>query len=263
MKRIATILFTIVLVAGMFVLLGFIRNEHGNAVCRNLRISIDYRSSDTLITKGEIEKLLISRFDTLQGKNVQTSHLSKIRETVANIPYVETCDVDFLLNGTLRIRARQRVPVLRVMTGGQSWFIDTRGVVMPRHLHHSARVPVADGHLGQTGMLKTANNLQALADTNHVFASGRLNQLIVLANYIYHHESLKSMIEQIHVDRRGEFELFANVGNQRILFGDAQNMEDKFEKLLIFYRSGPSLNRINHYKTIDLKFNNQVVCSKR
>jgi len=263
MKRIATVIFTVVLLAGMVVLLGFIRKEHSNAICRGVRISVDYRSSDILITSDEIRDLLLSRFDTLEGAVIQPGHLSKIRKAVAGIPYIETCDVDFMLNGTLRIRARQREPMLRIMSAGNSWFVDTRGVVMPRNHVHSARVPVAGGHLGHTGVLKTGNNLQALADTNAAFARAGINQLIRLAHFIYHHDELSMMIEQMHVDPQGDIELFSNVGNQRIIFGKAENIEEKFSKLLIFYREGPSLNRLNQYKTINLKYNNQVVCSKR
>jgi cell division protein FtsQ len=261
MKRIITISFTVVLLAGMIVLLGFIRNEHSNAVCRGIRVSIDYRSNDTLVSSNEVEQLINAKFDTLKGKRIEAEKLANIMKTISGIPYVESCDVDFLLNGILRIRARQRVPVLRVMVGSNSWFIDKEGIVMPRHRTFSARVPIASGHLGQTSVLKNGNNLQALADTNTVFARGRLNQALKLAQFIHHDNLLNSMVEQIYVNPQGEIELFTHVGNQRILFGDAENIEDKFNRLIIFYRAGPSVTGLDQYKTINLKYNNQVVCS--
>lgn len=262
MKRILTISFTIVLLAGMFVLLGFIRNEHSNAVCRNIRISVEYNSNDTLVCHEEIHKLITSRFDTLEGRALNGNQLLKAKEVISAIPYIESSDVDFLLNGTLRIRAKQRLPVLRIIANGKSWFIDEKGVAMPRHHSFSARVPVASGNLGHTGVLKNGNDLRALADTNTSFAKGRLNQVITLANYIHNDKRLSSMVEQIYVNTNGEIELFTYVGNQRIIFGEAENIEEKFNKLLIFYRSGPTLSGLNKYKTIDLKYNNQVVCSK-
>jgi len=262
MKRILTISFTIVLLSGMFVLLGFIRNEHSNAVCRNIRISVEYSTNDTLVCHEEINKLITARFDTLEGMVLKGSHLLKAKEVISAIPYIENCDVDFLLNGTLRIRAKQRAPMLRIIAGGQSWYIDDKGVAMPRHQSFSARVPVASGNLGRTGVLKTGNDLRALADTNTSFAKGNLNQVITLAKFIHNDKRLSSMVEQIYVNTNEEIELFTYVGNQRIIFGEAENIEEKFNKLLIFYRSGPTLSGLNKYKTINLKYNNQVVCSK-
>lgn len=262
MKRIINISFTYILLAVMFTLLGFIRQEHRNAKYRGIKISIRYSTNDTLVSSHELEQLIISKFDTLHGKVIQAKHLSEIKQTIASIPYIENCDVDFLLNGILRIRAKQRVPVIRFMAGNQSWFVDKQSLVMPRHHAHSARVPVASGYLGQTGVLKTGNNLHLLADTNAVFAKGRLNQVLKLAQYIHHDNLLNSMIEQIYVDQQGEIELFTSVGNQRILFGKAEKIEEKFNKLLIFYRLGPTVTGLNRYKTINLKYKNQVVCSK-
>lgn len=262
MKRIINLSFNFALLAGIFVLLGFMRNEHGTAICSNIRVSVDYHKSDTLISSDEIYNMIQSKFDTLQGQNIQLSQLSEIKQSISAIPYILKADVDFPLNGTLRIRASQRIPIVKIMAGSQSWYIDQLGVVMPRHKSFSARVPVASGHLGQTAALKTGNNLQTLADTNAVFTGSRINQVLMMAKFIHNDKLLSSLIEQIYLNPEGSIELFTYVGGQRILFGKAEDFEEKFSKLLTFYRSGPVLKGINKYRTIDLKYNNQVVCSK-
>jgi cell division protein FtsQ len=262
MKHILTISFTLLLLAGMFVLLGFIRQEHSHAYCNSIKVSIEYTSTDTLVCKDEIRNLLISEFDTLEGKALTVSNLARIRNSITSIVYIEDCDVDFLLNGDLRIRAKQRIPILRLNTGGQTWFIDDQGMVMPRHPYYSAMVPVASGHLTHTSMLKPGNDLRALADTNKVFATSMLNQLIKVAHHVYHDDNLKGLIEQIYVNPDGEIELYTYVGSHRILFGKADNLAHKFNNLLQFYRSAPSATGLSQYKTINLKYSGQVVCSK-
>lgn len=262
MKRIITISFTLLLLAGMFVSLGFIRQEHSPALCNSIKVSIEYASTDTLICKDDIRNLLISEFDTLEGKALTARNLSKIRNSISGIAYIEDCDVDFLLNGDLRIRANQRIPIVRLNTGSETWFIDDQGIVMPRHPYYSAMVPVAGGYLGHTGMLKSGNDLRALADTSKVFAASMLNQLIDLAHFVYHDNILRGMIEQIYVNPAGEIELYTYVGSHRILFGKADNLAHKFNNLIQFYRSSPSVTGLNQYKTINLKYSGQVVCSK-
>jgi cell division protein FtsQ len=48
------------------------------------------------------------------------------------------------------------------------------------------------------------------------------------------------------------------------VFGDAKDFEEKFEKLKTFYTEG--LNKTdgwNKYSTINIKYKNQVVCTKK
>lgn len=262
MKRILTISFTLLLFAGMFVLLGFIRQEHNEAVCNDIKITIEYRNSDTLVSKEEIRELLVNKYDDLVGRVLTPFKLAGIMETVTAIPYIDYCDVDFMLNGALRIRARQRIPILRIVDGPQSWYIDDQGTVMPRHQHFSARVPVASGNLQHTTQLKTGNNLIKLADSSLVFAEGSLSQVVKMACYIHSQELVNSLVEQIYVNAQNEIELFTYVGSQRIVFGKAENIEDKFNRLITFYKAGPAVTGLDQYKTINLKYNHQVVCLK-
>lgn len=262
MTRILTISSVVILAAGILIALGFIRKDHNHSACSNIRISINYQNSDTLISSDEIMQMLISGFDTIEGRVLQPKDIAGMKNLIAANPYIAYCDVDFMLNGALRIRATQRTPILRITNGSQAWFVDDKAVVMPRHNSFSARVTVAGGHLDHTRVLKAGNDLQALADTNAAFASGNLYELITLAKYIHNHQLLNRMVEQIYVNASGEFELFTIVGRQRILFGRVDDMEEKFNKLLIFYQAGPSVNGLNQYRTINLKYNNQVVCSK-
>jgi len=262
MKRILTMIFTLLLFAGIFVLLGFIRQEHHKALCTEIWIAIHYRTGDTLVNEEAIRELLAKNFGQLEGSTMNRFKLADIIETVTAIPYIEYCDVDFMLNGTLRIRTKQRVPILRVLTQNQSWYIDEQGVVMPRHNHLSARVPVASGNIQHVSQLKTGNNLIKLADKSEVFAEGSLSQLLKLARYIQGEPLVNSLVEQIYVNAQGEFELFTHVGSQRILFGNAENKESKFNRLITFYKAGPAITGLHQYKTINLKYNQQVVCSK-
>ncbi|RLD54531.1 MAG: cell division protein FtsQ, partial [Bacteroidetes bacterium] len=84
-----------------------------------------------------------------------------------------------------------------------------------------------------------------------------------LAFYINDDEFLKAQIEQIYVTESKEFELIPKVGRQLILFGGIENMEKKFNNLIAFYKKGMKNNGWTKYKTINLKFENQVVCAKK
>ena len=48
-----------------------------------------------------------------------------------------------------------------------------------------------------------------------------------------------------------------------IVIGEVYNLESKFNKLMLFYEEGLSKTGWNEYKTINLKYKDQVVCTKR
>jgi cell division protein FtsQ len=83
-----------------------------------------------------------------------------------------------------------------------------------------------------------------------------------MALYVDKDPFLKAFIEQIFVRADNELVLIPKVGNAYIIFGDTKNLEVKFEKLLVFCKEG--LNRIgwNKYRSIDLRFEGQVICKK-
>jgi cell division protein FtsQ len=89
-----------------------------------------------------------------------------------------------------------------------------------------------------------------------------LKGLIKIATYVDKDAFWKAQIEQIFVSNEAELVLVPKFGNHTILFGKVDDMEIKFEKLLVFYRE--ALNRLgwNKYKVIDIRFNNQVVAKK-
>ena len=71
------------------------------------------------------------------------------------------------------------------------------------------------------------------------------------------------MIEQIYVNQYEEFTLIPKVGRQKIIFGKYEDVEDKFNRLELFYAEGMSREGWQKYKTINLKYRRQVVCEKR
>ena len=59
-----------------------------------------------------------------------------------------------------------------------------------------------------------------------------------------------------------EVDLIPRSGNFRVRFGRLENEEEKFDKLLNFYRRGLTKVGWDTYRTIDVRFGDQVVCHK-
>jgi cell division protein FtsQ len=93
----------------------------------------------------------------------------------------------------------------------------------------------------------------------------------MLADFIRHHEFWNAQVQQVFVNASGEMELIPRVGNHTIVLGDLEGgqagyekeMEEKFNKLFLFYREGLSKQGWDKYNTINLTFKDQIVCTKK
>jgi cell division protein FtsQ len=61
------------------------------------------------------------------------------------------------------------------------------------------------------------------------------------------------------VNQDHEIELIPRVGNNRILLGNADDLEAKFHNLMVFYKQAIPQVGWDRYKIINIKYANQVV----
>jgi len=87
--------------------------------------------------------------------------------------------------------------------------------------------------------------------------------ILELGKKIHGDEFWGSQIVQIYLNRQGKFELIPRVGAHLILLGDITELDNKFEKLEVLYKKAFPVEGWNNYERIDLRYKNQVVCTKR
>ena len=253
----------IILAAGLFTLLGFSFVEHNERTCKDFTINIDYGSADILLTKNDIYDLVKKTGHLLQGERIKYINCEKIESSIRRQPYVAAADVHLTIGRTAEINVVQRQPILRIFNEkGESFYLDATGQLLPLNPDFSARVLIANGHIPES-YSKTINYLQdSIRQKDSLINKSVMINLYELGLFIMKDRFLKMLIEEIYVDRNGEFELIPKLGNQIILFGSAENMEDKFERLLVFYKKGLSIKGWQRYNVINIKFRNQIICSK-
>jgi cell division protein FtsQ len=249
--------------AGLFTLLGFTTAEHNRLRCTRYSINIDYGSADVLVTKEDVYGIIKRTGNLLKGEKYGSVDAERIEKVLRKQPYIAKADVYVTLDGEAIIDVVQRQPVLRIFNkSNESFYLDGTGHLLPLNPNFSARVIVASGYIPETYV----HNINYTADTvklnDSLQFNSVMNNLYRLSLYIQKDKFLKALIDQIYVDPAGEFELIPRIGNQVILFGNAEDMDDKFEKLMVFYRKGLSKTGWNKYKIINIKYKNQVVATK-
>lgn len=261
--KILYILMWVVLAAGLVALLGYTIEEHTYTICKKVIIQIDYGKSDTLISQRDILDILKQTGNRLKGQSIGYINFEKIEKELGKQSYLAHTEVYNFLDGVVEIDIVQRQPILRIFNQkNESYYLDANGNVLPINPAFSARVLVANGYIREP-YIKNINYTQdSIRKKDSIFYHSTIINLYKVARYIMSNKFLKAQIEQVYVDKTGEFELFPRVGNHIIVFGNAEDIEKKFERLVIFYKNGLSKTGWNKYNVINIQYQNQVVCSK-
>ncbi len=261
--KILQITFWILLVAGTGVVVGFAEVEQYSRPCRQVVITVDYGAADVLITKREVDSIVLKTAGMLKGKPLGYINTASIEAVIRKHSYVAGVKVFENNEGNLYIQVRQREPLLRIINRKyESFYLDESGSLLPVSPNFSARVLVANGIIDDSYMKNPNYRVNILGIADSVYYDSLMTNLYKLTMYITHDKFLKAQIGQVYVNEGGEFELIPRVGNHVILLGRAVDLDDKFRKLFAFYKFG--LNKIgwNKYNIINIKYKNQVVCSK-
>lgn len=261
-RRILNFILWGVLFTGAGVLLGFAGYEQNGTICRDLHYNLVYGESDILITEKDADSLIRSVSGEVKGKPLYMINTGKIERFLCQYPYVSDAHVYGSLSGEIFINVHQREPVIRIITeGNKSYYLGAKGVVLPFHPDCPVRVVVASGAIPDSIFNQELRHSKRFA-IDSVSASPMLTDLHKVALFIYRDPFLKAQIDQVYVNGQGDYELIPKLGNHVIQIGNAENLDDKFKRLVAFYKHGLNTIGWNKYKTINIKYKNQVVCSK-
>jgi cell division protein FtsQ len=262
LKKTATILFYIMIPVGVFVLLGFATEGNRSMHCREFHVKISGKDGNNFVDSITVVKQVYTIFDSLPGQSLRNFSLKTIENLVNEMYYVESSQAYRTIDGKVKVNIQQREPLARVINSyNESFYLDVNGRMMKTTNRYAARVMVVTGYI-PARYSPVINLTDKLPQNESSKSEALMRELFTLVNYIDQNSFLKAWIDQVFVTRSGGFELIPKNGVHVIEFGDTTDMEEKFDKLLVFYRNGLTQIGWNNYKRINLKYKNQIVCSK-
>ena len=165
-----------------------------------------------------------------------------IEEALFNNEIIESAKVVQSVSGKITITITQRMPVLRIFSQAGSYYVDNTGQPMPSSLGQAILVPIASGNIEKS------------------FA---VSELYKFALFLQDDVFWNDQITQIFVRSTNDVEIVPRVGNHRILLGSLDDFEKKLKRLRLFYEQVIPKMGWEKYSIINLKFKNQIVCTKK
>jgi cell division protein FtsQ len=245
---------------GLFALLGFVGKNQSETRCHSIEINIKNPNGHAFVSESEVMKSVLQDGDSLQGELIKDIKLEEIHQAVMSNGAIREAHVYTTVDGRLRVDIEQKTPIARIINAnGQSFYLDEQGFTMPLSDLYSADVPLFTGNL--TEKMRDRSILELKNDTNFVNHS-KLDDIFEITKYISSNEFWSAQVEHIYLNSNGDFVIVPRVGEHRIVLGSAENLENKFKKLMAFYVDVMPVKNLNHIKTINLKYRKQVVCEK-
>lgn len=211
-------------------------------VCKGIDVCILDSAETPFIRGREVRRILEREGFRPVGKPLGTLNTEKMERTLEKNQLIRRAECYKTPSGLLKIDIRQRIPILRVMGENGDFYIDNTGQAMPVSVNFTSYLPIATGH------------------ADRAFAQ---KELFPLARFLQKELFWNAQIEQIHVLPDHTVELIPRVGDQVIYLGKTDGFERKLDNLLLFYREAMPKAGWDKYRKINLKFGDQVICTRR
>ncbi len=240
MKRFNWITIRLVLIFGLvIVLFSFTSNRNENRKLTKTKV-VFVGENASFLKQETVNKLLIENNADASAIRKDKLDLNKLEKAVSSDPMVEKSEVFVTIDGVLKAVVKQKTPIVRVFDGKRSFYIDYKGNTMPLSANFTARVPLV------LGVIRKQNS-EALAE---------------LFRKIYDDEFLKKNIIAIQIMPSGSLKMLNRNFDYQIDFGGAKNVDAKFRNYKAFFQKAVVDSSLYKYRKIDLRFTQQVICTK-
>ncbi len=232
---------------GLVTLMSFIEYKKAEVTCKDVKVYIP--GNQYFIDREEVDNILGIKQHKLIGSKLKDINIHLLEQRLKANAFIESATVYADMDGIIRVEISQRQPILRVMNQfDQNFYIDQHGLKVPLSNNFTARVIAANGYIDEVFGSKV--------DTLHTEIA---QEIYRTADFISKDSLWSAQIAQIYVDQDHQIELIPRVGTNRILLGNADSLETKFSNLLTFYKKAIPQVGWDRYKTINIKYVNQVV----
>jgi len=219
-----------------------------------IEVVVDKIKGQALISKKEIA----SKLNQVQGYQVVGTELKNLNpylleQALEKDSRISNAEIFVDKFNTLQVKVEQSLPIVRIQTSEQSYYLDQDGRRIRWSENGTIRVPVATGNIERY----TEDYLEQKQNST-------IYQIYDLALRINEDKKfLSPLIEQIHVEEDQDIVFVPKLGREKIHFGKFENIDNKFYRLAEFYRRGLPKEGWGKYEVLRLDFKDQVVGQKR
>jgi cell division protein FtsQ len=234
---------------GVSFLIAFGERKQGGSVCSNIIIEIDNLQENHFLDEADVMKLLDNSGLPIKGTGIDRIKLKEIETKLKLDRHIKDAQLFGDLKGNLTVNVKLRRPIARIVqSDANDAYIAEDGVIMPVSEKYTSRVTLISG-----GLMKKLLESQDLNKTEEG------TQILEMIRFVNEEKFWKAQVAQMDIAGDSRITIYPQITGQKVEFGKAINIEDKFKKLMIFYKKVLPQRGWTRYERINLEYEGQVI----
>ncbi|MCD8072151.1 MAG: hypothetical protein LUE10_03050 [Alistipes sp.] len=262
------------IVAYLVVAVRMCRAEEDSLRLSSTRVVVADQSSIPILEEGTVLQWLGEYTPLRDSMLLGELDTGELKDYLESQPLVKRARIYTDMKGELTVELWQRRPVARfALRSGYDFYLSDDNTVMPAAIGGAIDVPLVTGSFplpferGYYGPVDEGRPENAnFSDQNYLYFSKLINFVRLVGGSTF----WDAQIVQINVEgspsgrwKEPEIELIPRVGRHVILLGDLDDVPQKLDKLMLFYNKALDYEGWETYRTIDLRYKDQIVCRRR
>lgn len=245
-KREIRVAFAILAIAS---LVAFSDRKQGSWICKNIEIELANENENHFLDETDVLRLVNTSSLTLVGKTMDQINLKQLEKKLEYDRHILNAEIFGDLKGNLVVRVELRRPIARIVReNAPDAYIAEDGTIMGVSEKYTSRVVLISGSF--TNQLVDAGNMYKLDEGK---------KIMEMIDFINDERFWRSQVAQMDIDADGDITIYPQITGQRVEFGKPEDVEKKFNKLMIFYKEILPTRGWTKYERVSLKYEGQIV----
>lgn len=257
MRKVLNILLLILTLSGFLTLCGYYVYQHFTAPLGDMSLSIERNDEKGFIDDIDTRQVIMNVCDTVNNDQIYLIPLDSLRNTLAANPWTIKVEASINLKGTLDVSIVECEPIMRIYDiSGNSVYLDADGNIYPESKNYTPHLLIASGYAKFP-----AKELGNVKDS--IYTNTDLPELYEVVTSVLADDYAKNCVKQIYLDVKKNYNFYLNNTDIFVIFGDANNIDEKLFKMRHFFKRMLGNPELDNYRSINLNYKNQVVCTKK
>ena len=238
-----------VVLAMVIVLVGFADRNLQHNTCKDIVVTLENVRENHFIDETDVLNMVETVPGEVRSRPFSEISFREIEERLKTHRNFREVQLFNDYKGNMVINVSLRRPMARlVQEDGPDAYLSEEGLVMPVSERYSSRVLILSGPEVRQLILDQDLNTTAYG-----------KPLLEMIRFIKEDSFLQKQVAEIELRSDGRVNLLPQIGSQTIEFGKPEELEDKFLKLKVFYKSILPHQGWNKYERVNLEFEGQII----
>lgn len=238
-----------VAIVGIFFLIAFSERKQSGVVCKNIVVDLENTNENHFLDEADVLKIIEGSGQSIIGKSIEEINLRALETRLENDKHILNAEIFGDVKGNLTVNVNLRRPIARlVRTNGPDAYVAEDGAVMETSEKYAARIILVSGPM-----------VKELIDKGDLNSSEEGMQLMHMIEFVNKDQFWKAQVAQLDFNQAGKVFIYPQVTGQIVEFGKLENIEVKFQKLMIFYKEILPQMGWTKYERVNVEYDGQVI----